>query len=173
MSDKLRIGAIGEEPVSVEQSEPEVMSFIPPSMQAPAPEPEVSSSPPSIADGDVNPDDPIFAGGPTKAEIDAWKQEFGEVYVTTIGLDQNFVWRILSRFEYRRLIKNLEQQVASGQTTEVEANLNNEELVTEMVLLHPKLNKAQLAGSMAGVASIISQQAMEASGFIATDVRQL
>lgn len=181
MSDKLRIGAISEEPTAAEAvEEPEVMSFVPPEFSGAstststvsAGEP-TSPTPATIADGDINPDDEVYSGGPTKAEIDAWKQEFGEVYVTTIGVDQNYIWRVLNRFEYRRLIKNLEQQVASGQMTEVEANLNNEELVTEMVLLYPKLNKAQLAGSLAGVASIISQQAMEASGFIATDVRQL
>lgn len=177
MSDKLRIGAMDEGLTPVEQvdAEPETMSFIPPEFAAPTPAAAkpTAQAQPSVADGDINPEDEIYSGGPTKAEIDAWKQEFGEVFVTTIGADQNYIWRVLNRFEYRRLIKNLEQQVASGQMTEVEANLNNEELVTEMVLLYPKLNKSQLAGSLAGVASIISQQAMEASGFIATDVRQL
>lgn len=122
---------------------------------------------------DLDPLTPLFDGGPTVAEVIEWKKMHGAVYVTSFDLDQHYVWRPVTRFEYRRLVKQMEQSIASNQVTQAEANMNNEEAMCELCILWPRLPRSEMAGEMAGVASIISQEIMEASAFVALDVRQL
>lgn len=118
------------------------------------------------------PEEEVWPGGPTFAMINAWKDQYGDVYVTSVTPDHHVVWRTINRFEYRRAVKNLEQALASG-VPQSEANMNNEEHITELCVLFPPYNRANPAGEMAGVASTISQQVMEASAFSAVEVRQL
>lgn len=124
---------------------------------------------------DLDPNDELFPGGPTIGTIQEWKQEFGEdsVFVTSLSPTKHVVWRTLNRFEYRRLVKQLEQAMAGGTMTQAEANMNNEEQIAELCILFPSMNRAQMAGEQAGLASIISQEVMEASGFVPMEVRQL
>lgn len=122
---------------------------------------------------DLDPITPLFENGPTVGEIIEWKKVHGSVYVTSFDIDQHYVWRPITRFEYRRLVKQMEQAIASNQVTQAEANMNNEEAMCELCILWPKLPRSEMAGEMAGVASIISQEIMEASAFVALDVRQL
>jgi len=122
---------------------------------------------------DLDPTTPLFENGPTVGEIIEWKKLHGSVYVTSFDIDQHYVWRPITRFEYRRLVKQMEQAIASNQVTQAEANMNNEESMCELCILWPKLPRSEMAGEMAGVASIISQEIMEASAFVALDVRQL
>ena len=123
----------------------------------------------------LNPTDELWDGGPTLAQIEEWKTQYGEnaVFVTSLTPDYHVVWRTLTRFEYRRLVKNLEQAVASGQISQAEANLNNEEAITELCSLFPPFTRQSGQGIMAGLPSVISQEVMEASGFVAQEVRQL
>ena len=119
------------------------------------------------------PDQEVWPGGANFAQINAWKDEFGDIYVTAVTHDKNVVWRTLNRFEYRRTVKQLEQAVSSGQMTQAEANMNNEEMIAEMCILYPKYQRANPVAEMAGLASTITQQVMEASAFSAVEVRQL
>lgn len=122
---------------------------------------------------DLDPATPLFEGGPNLGTIEAWKEQFGDVYVTSFGLDDHYVWRTMSRFEYRKLVKQLEQLVASGQVGSAEANMNNEEAICELCVMFPPLSRTDMASIPAGVASILSQEIMEASSFVALEVRQL
>lgn len=122
---------------------------------------------------EIDPNEPIFENGPTYSMVEYWKDQFGDVYVTSFAPDNHIVWRTLTRFEYRTLVKALEMSISTGQVTQAEANLNNEEQICEKCILFPQLTRPQLANEMAGVASIIAQEVMEASGFVAMDVRQL
>jgi len=124
---------------------------------------------------ELGPNDQIWDGGPTMAQVDAWKEQHGagNIYVTAITPEVNVIWRTLTRFEYRRLVKNLEQSVATGTISQTEANLNNEEQVTELCVLYPPLNRQAMSGELAGLPSLISQEVMQASGFEALEVRQL
>lgn len=121
----------------------------------------------------ADPNEEIFPGGPKWAQIEAWKKEFGDVYVTSFSTESHVVWRTLTRFEYKRLVKSMEMSLSTGQVTQAEANFNNEELMCEMCVLFPPMTKVEMTGDQAGKASIISQEIMEASGFVALDVRQL
>lgn len=151
-----------------------VMDMVDPTVEPPAVEEEVTAQEPLIADEPE--DDPkaeLFPGGPTWGQISEWKKEYGDVYVTSFTPENHTVWRTLTRFEYKRLVKNLEMSITAGQVTQSEANFNNEELMCELCVLYPKMSKSDMSTDMAGVASIISQEIMEASGFVALDVRAL
>jgi hypothetical protein len=118
-------------------------------------------------------DQPIWEDGPTAGMIKAWKQEFGEIYVTSITFDKHIVWRVLNRLEYKNLVKKMEQLVQAGQLSSAEANMWNEEAIAELCILFPQYDKIEMNGIMAGIPSLISQEVLEASGFVALEVRQL
>jgi hypothetical protein len=115
----------------------------------------------------------IFDNGPTAGQIKAWKKEYGEVYVTSISFDKHIVWRVLSRIEYKQLVKKMEQMMQAGQVSSAEANMWNEEAIAELCILFPSYDKRALTEEMAGLPSLISQEVLEASGFVALEVRQL
>lgn len=121
----------------------------------------------------MDPEAELWPGGPNFAQINEWKDKFGDIYVTSVTPDKHIVWRTLTRFEYRRLIKNLEQQLSAGQVSQGEANMNNEEAIAEMCILYPGYSRQNASADLAGVASTISQQVMEASAFVSVEVRQL
>ena len=96
-----------------------------------------------------------------------------EVYVTSLSFDKHIVWRTLSRYEYKQLVKKMEQLVQAGQLTSAEANMWNEEAIAEMCILYPGFEKQDINREMAGMPSLIAQEVLEASGFVALEVRQL
>jgi hypothetical protein len=115
----------------------------------------------------------IWEGGPAAGQIKLWKKQYGEIYVTSITFDKHIVWRVLTRIEYKNLVKKMEQLVQAGQLTSAEANMWNEEAIAEMCILYPQYEKLEMNGIMAGIPSLISQEVLEASGFVALEVRQL
>jgi hypothetical protein len=98
---------------------------------------------------------------------------YGDIYVTSLSFDKHIVWRVLSRLEYKSLVKKMEQLVQAGQLYSAEANMWNEEAISELCMLYPEYDKDNTGGIMAGVPSLISQEVLEASGFVALEVRQL
>ena len=134
-------------------------------------EAEEDSSPQSVEDLDDA--EEIWDNGPTAGMIKAWKALHGDVYVTSLTFDKHVVWRTLARSEYKQLVKKMEQLVQAGQLSTAEANLWNEEAITEICLLFPDYTKVSMADDMAGIPSLLSQEILEASGFVALEVRQL
>lgn len=122
---------------------------------------------------DLPDDEEIWEGGPTAGVIKVWKAKHGEVYVTSISFDKHIVWRTLTRLEYKQLVKKMEQLIQSGQLSSAEANMWNEEAITELCILYPSFDKESLTKEMAGLPSLIAQEVLEASGFVALEVRQL
>lgn len=121
----------------------------------------------------MDPKEEVWDGGPTFGQINEWKDRFGDVYVTSVTPKDHIVWRTITRFEYRRLIQNTEQALSTGQMTQAVANLDNEESMAELCILYPEYRRSNASGAMAGIASTVSQQIMEASGFSSIEVRQL
>lgn len=115
----------------------------------------------------------IFENGPTAGQVKSWKKMHGEVYVTSISFDKHIIWRVLSRIEYKQLVKKMEQLIQAGQMSQAEANMWNEEAIAELCILYPSYDKRSLTEDMAGLPSLISQEVLEASGFVALEVRQL
>lgn len=122
---------------------------------------------------DLPDDELIWPGGPTAGQIKAWKKQYGDVYVTSISFDKHIAWRTLNRLEYKNLFKKMEQLIQAGQLSQAEANLWNEEAIAEICILYPVYDKQALISEMAGLPSLISQEVLEASGFLALEVRQL
>ena len=122
---------------------------------------------------DLDDEDEIWEGGPKAAEAKKWKEQFGTIYSTSISLDTHFLWRTLRRSEYKAHVKQMEQLTQSGQMSSAEASMFNEEQITEMCLLYPRLSIQDMNGDMAGIPALICQEIMEASGFTALEVRQL
>ena len=122
---------------------------------------------------DVPDDEPIWDGGPTAGIVKEWKRQYGDIYVTSVTYDKHVVWRVLNRAEYKQIVKKMEQLVQAGQLSTAEANLWNEETIAELCMLFPKYDKTNAVGMMAGLPSLIAQEVLEASGFVALEVRQL
>jgi hypothetical protein len=122
---------------------------------------------------DLDDDEAIWEGGPVARDIKEWKEQYGDIYVTSITFDKHIVWRVLNRIEYKQIVKKMEQLVQAGQLTSAEANMWNEETIAELCILYPKYDKRALSGVMAGMPSLIAQEVLEASGFVALEVRQL
>jgi hypothetical protein len=122
---------------------------------------------------DLPDEEEIWPDGPTAGQIKLWKKEYGDVYVTSISFDKHIAWRPLSRLEYKNLVRKMEQLVQSGQLSTAEANLWNEEAIAELCILFPSYDIAAMTREMAGLPSLISQEVLEASGFVALEVRQL
>jgi hypothetical protein len=115
----------------------------------------------------------IWPTGPTAGMIKSWKEEFGDVYVTSITYDKHIAWRTLSRIEYKNLVKRMEQLMEAGQLSSAEANLWNEEAIAEICCLFPAYDRQSIGSDLAGLPSLIAQEVLEASGFVALEVRQL
>lgn len=117
------------------------------------------------------PDEEVWPDGPNFAQINEWKDTYGDVFVTALTPDKFVVWRTLTRPEYRALTKSMETALSQG-ATQSDANLNNEEAIAELCILFPKYDRRN-PKAMAGEASTIAMQVMEASAFSAVEVRQL
>src|SRR5207249_5185008 len=112
-----------------------------------------------VVDTTEEPDDSeeLWDGGPTFGQIKLWKKEFAncDIYVTSVTPEKHFVWRTMTRAEYRNLVKQMEQQASNGMS-QAEVNLNNEETAAELCIIFPKYQRTDAISQMAGVASIIS-----------------
>lgn len=133
---------------------------------------EIRKQEPSSVE-DLPDEEEIWIDGPNAGQIKMWKQQYGDVYVTSISYDKHIAWRPLSRLEYKHLVKKMEQLVQSGQLSSSEANLWNEEAIAELCILFPAYDSAAMTQEMAGLPSLIAQEVLEASGFVALEVRQL
>jgi len=122
---------------------------------------------------DLEPTDEIWPGGPTAAQIIAWKEQFGDVFVSSFTPEHHVVWRTMNRLEYRTHVSNMEQMTNSGTVSPAEAGLINEEAMCEICILYPPFNSASLPAELAGMPSALSQDIVEASGFVALEVRKL
>lgn len=100
---------------------------------------------------------PIFEGGPTRREVEEWKEKHGEVFFTPFSDNEIYIWRTIKRDEYADIIRN------SNLTP-----LTREEEIVEKCVLYPRnLTKEKIRKSKAGIASLLSEQIMEKSGFVA------
>lgn len=162
MTTKAKVTMGGEEP-TVEEVVVEEESV--------AVEDEEEMAPTSL--DDLDPAEELWPDGPTVGDIKAWKEKFGDVFVTSIDAERHIVWRTLSRSEYKQMLRVMEQASASGNMSNVDASMFNEEYVTQLCSLFPSYRDVDMGEVDAGIPSIISQQVMDASGFVALEVRQL
>ncbi|MEB2276900.1 hypothetical protein LAV82_23050 [Bacillus sp. ILBB4] len=100
---------------------------------------------------------PVVRNGPSRQEVEEWKERHeGHVYFTPFDGDV-FVWRVLTRPEYREII---------GDKTLTA--LDREEYFTEKCVLFPRnFSIEKIKKSRAGIASLLSEMIMDKSGFVA------
>ena len=98
----------------------------------------------------------VFPDGPTKNQIENWKQQYGDVYLTEFD-SETFVWRTLSRLEYKELMNQGNQSEWEGE----------ENVVATCVLWPENYGPEDISDGKAGVPSILSDQVMAKSGFVA------
>ncbi len=100
---------------------------------------------------------PVVHNGPTRREVEGWKEKHGGFVYFTPFDGSVFVWRTLSRPEYREIVRD----------TTLTA-LDREELFTEKCVLFPyDFSLEKIKKSRAGIASLLSEMIMEKSGFVA------
>ena len=134
---------------------------------------EINDSEQNRSIEDLDDNELLWDNGPNAKMIKAWKKEYEDVYVTSITYDKHIIWRVLTRLEYKQIVKKMEQLVQAGTLSSAEANMWNEEAIAEACILYPKFDKNDLRGAMAGMPSLIAQEVLEASGFVALEIRQL
>lgn len=122
---------------------------------------------------DLEDDEILWENGPTAGTVKEWKNLYGDVYITSISFDKHIVWRTLNRIEYKQIVKKMENLIQSGEMSSAEANMWNEETISELCILFPGINKNSMDSILAGLPSLIAQEVLEASGFVALEVRQL
>jgi hypothetical protein len=122
---------------------------------------------------DLDPNEPLWEGGPVAGQVVQWKEQYGEVFASTFTPEVHVIWRSINRYEYRNHIKKMEQIARSGQFTEAEAGLINEEALCEICVLFPRITPELLSAELAGLPTALSQDILEASGFVTLEVRKL
>lgn len=121
---------------------------------------------------DLDPDAEVWPGGPKAKLVQKWKKLHREIYVS-VFLEDYVLWRPIKRSEYKEHVLNLEAMSESQGLSPSEANFLNEEIITAMCVLYPKWDMDDLDDGLAGIPSLISQEILEASGFVVLDVKQL
>jgi hypothetical protein len=128
------------------------------------PDPEVENLNPSDIPQET-PDepqvDPVLTGfedladKPSAAQVDQWKQIFGDVYLLALDADEMYVWRPLRRMEYKTLL----------QDTKNDEMIFEEQVVSKCVPW-PKLGIEFNAASKAGTIKSLATAIMEGSNFM-------
>jgi hypothetical protein len=142
----------------LEQEYDEQLSFTPPPKWQGAKD---YPTPPSLRQpgGQFLRDEPIFPGGPARSEVNAWKKQFEQdghsVHLSDLGDNEIFIWRTLSRTEYREIM-------ALPNTDP----LQREEIICEVCVLFPaNYNFSSMASRKAGIPAVLAEQIMHESGF--------
>lgn len=119
----------------------------------------------------ADPNEPLWQDGPTVGQALEWKKQFKKIYVTSLSLDDHVLWRTLSRGAYADIMDQIETLNSSQQVSNSKAAMIQEELIAKACILFPEIESFD--DELAGLPSLLSQQILEASGFVALDTRGL
>ncbi|WDI05123.1 hypothetical protein PUW25_25280 (plasmid) [Paenibacillus urinalis] len=98
---------------------------------------------------------PVFEGGPTRRIVEEWKKEHKRIYFTPFS-DGVYIWRTLTRPEYRNIIENKDLNT-----------MDREDHMTSTCLLHPRMTLEEVRSDSAGRPSVLSEMIMSQSAFVA------
>ena len=96
-------------------------------------------------------------GAPSEAQIQAWKQQFGSVYVLPFALNELYVWRPISRREW--------QTIQMNETLVKDENKFQEYIVVRAVLW-PRMTPEKMSFSRAGIVPTLFAAIMHGSYFL-------
>lgn len=103
-----------------------------------------------------------FDNSPGASEIEKWKQQFGEVFVSGFSETEMFVWRPLNRKEYVELQKKMRNPTQENE--QQFTDLDFEEAVVGCCLLWGSNEK--ILKNKGGSVSTLSEQIMTNSNFM-------
>jgi len=98
--------------------------------------------------------EPIFVGGPTQNQINEWKSKFGAIYMTDVD-DEIFIWRTITRLEYKDIIK----------LKDADAMYREERMVEKCILWPEQYDFTSMSHGKAGTPSLLAEHIMTKSGF--------
>lgn len=100
----------------------------------------------------------VFPDGPTYNKLEEWKGQYNnEVYLTEFDEDTVFIWRPITRKEYKDIAK-----VPNAD------NFYKEERICEKTILFPEgYSFMDMSLGKAGVPTLLSELVLEKSGFVA------
>lgn len=98
--------------------------------------------------------EPIFPNGPTQKQVDEWKSKFGSIFMTDVD-DDIFIWRTISRVEYKDIVK----------LKDADAMYREERMVEKCVLWPADYNFTSMSHGKAGTPSLLAEHIMNKSGF--------
>lgn len=108
-----------------------------------------------MANIEIQEEELLFPGGPSVKQIDAWKEKYGQIYMTEIDEEDAFIWRVLNRREFKEIMK-LDDADA----------MYREERVCEKCILWPEGRTfTDMSEGKAGAPTVLAEQVMEKSGF--------
>jgi len=91
---------------------------------------------------------------PDQTQIDAWKQQFGEVFLIAFDEDDMYVWRPINRLEYKQMIQNVQSEAAF------------QEGIVQQCVLWPTIGPEWLSAGKAGTIPTLHAVIMEGSNFL-------
>lgn len=100
-----------------------------------------------------------FPGSPDQAQIDAWKKQYREVFVSGFSETEIYLWRTITRPEYVKLQK---EQQSPGLPVDP---YKLEEQVCETCVLWKSVQESWEEGK-AGTPNALSEQIMQNSNFL-------
>ena len=113
---------------------------------------------PEMPPGDT--DELLFPGGPSMTEFMSWQKQYPDMYVVDDLPDGNiYIYRTITRYEYKVL-----------QALPNTDPLQREELIIDKCLLFPYISYEDMAGTMAGVISVLAQHILTSSGFVKNSI---
>lgn len=97
----------------------------------------------------------LFPNGPSVSQVEEWKSRFGdEVYLTEFE-EEIFLWRPITRKEYKGVMKIQNAD-----------SFYKEERICEAVVLFPaNYNFMSMTNGKAGIPTLLAELVMEKSGF--------
>lgn len=108
----------------------------------------------------INGQEEVFEGGPTKDQVENWKHKYGDVYMTKFD-SETFIWRTISRSEYKEVL-NMESE------GDQPADWFREEVVTDRCVIWPTdFDYEDIGDGKAGIPAVLAEKIMNKSGFIA------
>lgn len=99
---------------------------------------------------------------PSEAQIEQWKQQFGEVHLSVFSDDELYIYRPLKRLEWKEVQKQLAQE---------QDPFKQEELLVDRCVLWPVRGDVPLSLLVkAGTVTTLHEQIMHSSNFLPPQV---
>lgn len=174
MPNNVKVSMGSEEPKDEEikeVDEPNVNEPVEDEVDLDDSEPDYESSGATL--DDYPDDEEIWDGGPTVGQAKEWKAAYGRIVVGALDNGDRYMIRPLNRTEYKNHIIAQERARSEGNLQAAET-LATEEAIALIGLLYPPMDERQIrTWGLAGLPTLISQQILEISGFVAAQTIEL